>query len=68
MDKIFRSRILYIIPVVFLVVIAFRIIYSYQTAKREAYIFAKKEAEVLNSHAMHIETIIKICLYLKFYS
>ena len=52
MDKIFRSRILYIIPVVFLVVIAFRIIYSYQTAKREAYIFAKKEAEVLNSHAM----------------
>ena len=52
MNKIFRSRILYIIPIVFLIVILFRITHSYQTTKEEAYNFAKKEAEVLNSHAM----------------
>ena len=52
MNKIFRSRILYIIPIIFLIVIIFRITHNYQTTKDEAYNFAKKEAEVLNSHAM----------------
>ncbi len=52
MSNIFRTRILYVIPIVFLIVIAFRIIYNYQTIKQEAYNFAKKESEVLNSHAM----------------
>jgi len=52
MNKVFRSRILYIIPIVFLVVILFRITLNYQSTKEEAYNFAKKEAEVLNSHSM----------------
>ncbi len=52
MNKMFRSKILYIIPVVFLVVIIFRITHNYQATKEEAYNFAKKEAEVLSSHAM----------------
>jgi len=52
MNKIFRSRILYIIPIIFFIVIVFRITHNYQTTKDEAYNFAKKEAEVLNSHAM----------------
>lgn len=52
MNKIFRSRILYIIPIVFFMVIVFRIALNYQNTKQEAYEFAKKEAEVLNSHAM----------------
>ena len=52
MNKVFRSRILYIIPIIFLVVIIFRITLNYQSTKEEAYNFAKKEAEVLNSHAM----------------
>ncbi len=52
MNKIFRSRILYIIPIIFFIVIVFRITHNYQTTKTEAYNFAKKEAEVLNSHAI----------------
>lgn len=52
MNKIFNKRVLYIIPLIFLVVIIFRITYSYQDAKREEYNFAKKEAESLNSLAM----------------
>lgn len=52
MNKIFRSRILYIIPIIFLIVIIFRITLNYNTTKEEAYNFAKKEAEVLNSHAI----------------
>jgi len=52
MNKIFSSRVLYIIPIVFLAVILFRIAHNYQNTKEEAYNFAKKEAEVLNSHAM----------------
>ncbi len=43
---------MYIIPVIFLVVIAFRITHNYQTTKEEAYNFAYKEADVLNSHSM----------------
>ncbi len=52
MNKTFRSKILYIIPIMFLVVIIFRITYNYQSTTQESYNFAKKEAEVLNSHAM----------------
>ena len=52
MGKLFNSRVLYIIPIIFLVVIVFRITYSYHDTKQQAYDFAKKEAEVLNSHAM----------------
>ena len=52
MDKIFNRRVLYIIPIIFLIVVGIRIAYSYQSTKKEAYNFAKTEAEVLNSHAM----------------
>lgn len=52
MDKIFNNRVLYIIPIVFFIVVVFRINHNYQSTKEEAYNFAKKEAEVLNSHAM----------------
>ncbi len=52
MDKIFNRRVLYIIPIIFLIVIGIRIAYSYQSMKKDTYSFAKTEAEVLNSHAM----------------
>ena len=52
MDEIFNRRVLYIIPIIFLIVIGIRITYSYQSTESKAYSFAKTEAEVLNSHAM----------------
>ena len=52
MNKIFNRRVLYLIPIIFLVVISIRITYDYISTKEEAYDFAKIEAEVLNNHAM----------------
>ncbi len=52
MTSLFSKRVLYLIPVVFLVVIFFRITYAYQDAQERKYDFALKEAEVLNSYAM----------------
>ncbi len=52
MYKIFNSKILYLIPIVFLIIITFRISYSYHDINEQAYNFAKTEADVLNSHAL----------------
>ncbi|MEA3369945.1 MAG: EAL domain-containing protein [Campylobacterota bacterium] len=52
MNQLFSTRVLYLIPLIFLIVIVFRIALNYQLTKDEVYNFAKKEAEVLNSHAM----------------
>ncbi len=51
-NKIFNSRVLYIIPIVFILLISIRITYSYNMSKEKEYDFAKKEAEVLNSYVM----------------
>lgn len=51
MGKHFSSRVL-LIPIVFLIVIIFRIVYAYDDVQERKYNFAKKEAEVLNSFAM----------------
>ena len=52
MDQYFNNKILYAIPIIFLIVLLFRISYSYHETKSQVYDFAKKEAEVLNAHAM----------------
>ena len=52
MFKIFNSKILYIIPFIFLIFIIFRISYSYNDIKTQEFNFAKTEAEVLNSYVM----------------
>lgn len=52
MGKHFSSRVLLLIPFVFLIVIIFRIVYAYDDVQERKYNFAKKEAEVLNSFAM----------------
>ncbi len=48
----FNAKILYVIPLIFLMVTFFRIFYSYSDIKKQEYNFAKTEAEVLNSYAM----------------
>ncbi|MFA6193188.1 MAG: EAL domain-containing protein [Sulfurimonas sp.] len=50
--KLFNNRILYIIPIVFIIVILLKVVYAYNDTKERRYEFAKKEAEVLNSYAM----------------
>ncbi|WP_457748686.1 EAL domain-containing protein [Sulfurimonas sp.] len=52
MNQYFNSKSLYIIPVVFLIVLLFRILYSYHETQVQVYNFVKKEAQVLNAHAM----------------
>ena len=52
MGKLFNSKILYLIPIIFLMVIAFRITISYNNMKKQEYNFAKKSANVLKDYAM----------------
>ena len=52
MEKYLNKKILYIIPVIFLLVLLFRIFYSYHDTQKQMQEFAKKEAQVLKSHAL----------------
>ncbi len=52
MNSLFNKRILYFIPVIFLIIIFLRITYAYNEASQRKYDFALKEAEVLSSYAM----------------
>ncbi|WP_241856053.1 EAL domain-containing protein [Sulfurimonas lithotrophica] len=48
----FNNQVLKAIPIIFLIVMLFRIGFAYHDAKKRQYEFAQKEAEVLNSYAM----------------
>jgi len=52
MTKYINNKILYIIPVIFLFVLLFRIIYSYNDTQEQMQEFAYKEAKVLKSYAL----------------
>jgi diguanylate cyclase (GGDEF)-like protein len=52
MEKYLNHKILYIIPIIFLFVLLLRVFYSYNDTQQQIQEFAKKEAQVLNSHAM----------------
>lgn len=52
MDKILNKKILNLIPIVFLIVILLKVIYSYNSLKDNEYNFAKKEAEILSSYVL----------------
>jgi len=52
MEKYLNRKILYIIPVIFLLVLIFRIVYSYNDTQEQMREFAQKEAQVLKSHAL----------------
>ena len=52
MNKFFNSKILYLIPAIFFIVIVFKIGFAYFELKTKECDFAKKEAQVLNSYAM----------------
>lgn len=47
-----NNKFLKAIPIMFLIVIALKILYSYNETRTRQYDFAKKEAEVLNSYAL----------------
>jgi len=51
-NKLIDKKLLYLIPIVFVVIIIFRITYAYEDTKAKEYQFAKKEAEVLNSYVI----------------
>jgi len=51
-SKFFNKNLLYFIPIIFILVIVFRITYAYYDVKHQLYKFAKEEAEVLNSYVM----------------
>ena len=52
MEKYLNRKILYIIPVIFLLVLLLRIFYSYHDTKKQMQEFAQKEAQVLKFHAL----------------
>jgi len=52
MDTLFNKRVLYLIPVVFLILISFRIFYSYNDAQQRKYDFAFKEAQSLSTYSL----------------
>ena len=52
MKKIFNDTLLKSIPVIFFIIIALKITYTYYDLKDKEYEFAKKEAEVLNSYVL----------------
>jgi c-di-GMP phosphodiesterase len=52
MLKTLNGKTLYLIPIIFFIVVVFRIFYNYQDTKQREYNFAKSEAEVLNSYSM----------------
>jgi len=52
MNYLFNKKVLYLIPILFLIVILLRISFAYNEVEQRKYDFALKEAEVLNSHAL----------------
>ena len=50
MNKKINSKILYLIPLFFFLVLSYKIIYNYKDIKQREYNFAKAEAEILNNH------------------
>ena len=52
MNKMINQRILYILPIIFLVVILYRVLYTFQDVKEREYQFAKTEAEVVTKQAL----------------
>ena len=52
MYKIFNKKILYIIPILFLIIVLLRIYYSYNEIKKQEYLFAQQESKVLSTYAM----------------
>ena len=52
MDKYLNRKILFIIPIIFLLVLLFRIVYSYNDTQKQMQEFALKEAKVLKSYAL----------------
>ena len=52
MEKYLNRKILYIIPIIFLLVLLFRVYYSYNDTQKQMQEFAQKEAQVLKAHAL----------------
>lgn len=52
MHNLLNNKILITIPIIFLLVIAFKIVYTYNDTKNKEYDFAKKEATVLNNYTL----------------
>ena len=52
MHKIFNKKILYIVPLLFLIIVLLRVYYSYTEIKKQEYLFAQQESKVLSSYAM----------------
>ena len=52
MEKYLNKKILFIIPIIFLLVLLFRIVYNYNDTQKQMQEFALKEAEVLKSYAL----------------
>ena len=52
MSKIFNRKILYLIPIFFLIIILLRVAFMYSDIKERKYAFALNEAEVLNNYAL----------------
>ena len=52
MQKVFNKKILYIVPILFLVIVLLRIYYSYSEITNQEYKFAEQESKVLSSYAM----------------
>ncbi|MEA3499295.1 MAG: EAL domain-containing protein [Campylobacterota bacterium] len=50
--KLINKKLLYFIPIFFLIVVLFRIVYAYNDTKNKEYQFAQKKAEVLNSYVV----------------
>ncbi len=52
MNSLLNKKVLFLIPIFFLIIISLRITYSYNDVEQRKYDFALKEAEVLNSYAL----------------
>ena len=52
MNNLFRKRVLFLIPITFLMIISFRIYHAYGDAQKRKYDFALKEAKVLSTYAL----------------
>ncbi|MCF6331599.1 MAG: EAL domain-containing protein [Sulfurimonas sp.] len=52
MNELFNNKILKLIPIVFLIIIIIKILYTYHDMKDKRYEFAKKEAKVLKNYLM----------------
>ncbi len=52
MNRLFNNKILKLVPIIFLIIIILKIIYTYHDIKDKRYEFAKKEAQVLKNYLM----------------